>query len=182
MHLGFVLHLLLFHESLLHYWSIMCVTVMVFCVCMNDSVHILYIGIYFCLWRRYLWCALILHVAFSFTTCVIMLVCKKKTILMAMCVVKCSGLHSDFLVFKLQFYTVHFTVLFCKCVYSLQPQLAELFCKNYRFFLQCASFSDLISLHKHNICKLPTVFYSNQGHCYNPCILRVDPLSRGPHG
>ncbi len=156
-----MLHLLLFHESLLHYWSIMCVTVMVFCVCMNDSVHILYIGIYFCLWRRYLWCALILHVAFSFTTCVIMLVCKK-LILMAMCVVKCSGLHSDFLVFKLQFYTVHFTVLFCKCVYSFsvvftklfwQPQLPELFCKNYRFFLQCASFSDLISLHKHNICK-----------------------------
>ncbi len=29
-----------------------------------------------------------------------------------------SGLHSNFLVCKLQFYTVNLTVLFCKCVYS----------------------------------------------------------------
>ncbi len=36
-HLGFMLHLLLFNESLLHYLSIMCVTMMVFCVCMNAS-------------------------------------------------------------------------------------------------------------------------------------------------
>ncbi len=36
-HLGFMLHLLLFNESLLHYLSIMCVTIVVFCVCMNDS-------------------------------------------------------------------------------------------------------------------------------------------------
>ncbi len=60
----------------------------------------------------------------------------KKQILIAVCDVESSGLHSDFLVCKLQFYTVHFTVLFCKCVYSVslvftklfwQPQLPELF-------------------------------------------------------
>ncbi len=40
-------HLLLFNESLLHYLSITCVTMMVFCVRMNDFVHLLYIIIYF---------------------------------------------------------------------------------------------------------------------------------------
>ncbi len=37
---------------------------------------------------------------------------KKKKILIAVCVVEFSGLHSDFLVCKLKFYTVNFTVLF----------------------------------------------------------------------
>ncbi len=67
-HLGFMLHLLLFNERLLHYLSIMCVTMMclVFAwVCAPSS-------IYFCLWRSNLWWALIPPVAFSFTTCVIM--------------------------------------------------------------------------------------------------------------
>ncbi len=45
---------MLFNESLLHYLSIMCVTMMVFSVCMNNSVHLLYISIYFCLWQSYL--------------------------------------------------------------------------------------------------------------------------------
>ncbi len=123
----------------------MCVTLMVFCVCMNDSVHLLYISIYFCLWRSYLWWALMLHAAFSFTSCIIIVDVSmlKKQILIAVCVVEFSGLHSEFLVCKLQFYTVHFTVLFFKCVYSFsvvftklfwQPQLPELFCKNYSFF------------------------------------------------
>ncbi len=38
-HLGFMLHLLLFNESVLHYSNIMCVTVMVFSACMNDSIY-----------------------------------------------------------------------------------------------------------------------------------------------
>ncbi len=42
----------------------------------------------------------------------------KKLTLIAVCVVEFSGLHSDFLVCKLQFYTVNFTVLFCKRFYS----------------------------------------------------------------
>ncbi len=46
-HLDFMLHLLLFNESLLHYLSIMCVIMMVFSVCVNDSVQLLYISIYF---------------------------------------------------------------------------------------------------------------------------------------
>ncbi len=33
---------------------IMYVTMMVFCVCMNDSVYLLCISIYFCLWQSYL--------------------------------------------------------------------------------------------------------------------------------
>ncbi len=66
-----------------------------------------------------------------------------KQILIAVCVDEFSGLHSNFLVCKLQLYTVNSTVLFCKCVYSFsvfftklfwQPQLPKLFCKNYRFF------------------------------------------------
>ncbi len=48
-----MLPLLLFNESLLHYLSIMCITMIVFCVCMNYSEHLLYISIYF-LWRSYL--------------------------------------------------------------------------------------------------------------------------------
>ncbi len=129
-----------FNESLLHYLSIMCVTMMVFCVCMNDSVHLLYISIYFCLWWSYLWWALILHVAFSFTTCIIMLVV--------------SMLKTEFnssvllnLVVYIQislFVNYSFTVLFCKCVnvksFSvvftniLATTAAKLFCKNYWFF------------------------------------------------
>ncbi len=41
----------------------------------------------------------------------------RKLILISICVVEFSGLHSDYLVCKLQFYTVDCTVLFCKCVY-----------------------------------------------------------------
>ncbi len=47
-----------------------------------------------------------------------------KQILIAVCVVEFSGLQSDFLVCKLQFYTVHFTVLFSKCVYSFSANTA----------------------------------------------------------
>ncbi len=54
LHLGFMLHLLLFNESLLQYLSTMRVTMIVFCVCVNHSVHRLNIGIYFCLWQSYL--------------------------------------------------------------------------------------------------------------------------------
>ncbi len=36
-----MLHLTL-NECLLHYYSFMCVTVMVFSVCVNDCVHLLY--------------------------------------------------------------------------------------------------------------------------------------------
>ncbi len=71
-HLAIMLDHLLFNESLLHYLSIMCVTMIVCCVCMNESVHLLYISIYFCSWRSYLWWALILHMAFSFPICIIM--------------------------------------------------------------------------------------------------------------
>ncbi len=39
-----------------------------------------------------------------------------KQILIAVCVVVFSGLHSNFIVCKLHFYTVYFTVLFCKRV------------------------------------------------------------------
>ncbi len=150
-HLGFMLYLLLFNESLLHYLSIMCVTMMVFCVCMNDSVHLLYISIYFCLWWSYLWWALILHVAFSFTTCIIMLVV--------------SMLKTEFnssvllnLVVYIQislFVNYSFTVLFCKCVKSFsvvftklfwQPQLPKLFCKNYWFFFYSIPFKCLGSV------------------------------------
>ncbi len=42
----------------------------------------------------------------------------KKLILIAVCVVEFSGLHSNVLVCKLQFYTVNFTILFCKSVNS----------------------------------------------------------------
>ncbi len=38
-----MLHLLLFNESFGHYLSIICVTIMVFYVWMNDAVHLLYI-------------------------------------------------------------------------------------------------------------------------------------------
>ncbi len=50
----------------------------------------------------------------------------KKLILIAVCVVEFSGLHSEFLVCKLQFYTVHFTVLFFKCVYSFSTTAARI--------------------------------------------------------
>ncbi len=78
-----------------------------------------------------------------------------KQILIAQCVVEFSRLHLDFIVGKLQIYTVHFTVVFCKRVYSFsvflttlfwQPQLPKLFYKNYRFFvLQCRC-ADIIYL------------------------------------
>ncbi len=62
-----------------------------------------------------------------------------KLILIAVCVVEFTGLHSNFIVCKLQFYTVKFTGFGRKCVYSFtvfftklfwQPQLPTLFSKN----------------------------------------------------
>ncbi len=110
--LGFMLHLLLFNESSLHYLSIMC-------VCMND-----YILVYtsacgettcdehlFYLLHYYGGCGYVIGT---------------KLILIAVCVFEFSGLHSNVLVCKLQFF-----VLFYKTI--LQPQLPKLFCKNYRF-------------------------------------------------
>ncbi len=65
-----------------------------------------------------------------------------KQILIAVCVVEFSGLHSNVLVCILQFYSVNFTVLFCKCVYSFSVFLTKLFWQpqlpkwlNYRFVL-----------------------------------------------
>lgn len=66
-----------------------------------------------------------------------------KQILIAVCVVEFTGLHSNFLVCKLQFYTVKCKVFGHKCVYSFyvfftklfwQQQLPNFFCKNYRIF------------------------------------------------
>ncbi len=51
----------------------------------------------------------------------------KKYILIGVCVVEFNGLHSEFLVCKLQFYTVHFTVLFCKCIYRFSVVFTKLF-------------------------------------------------------
>ncbi len=62
-----MLHLLSFNESVLHYLSIMCVTMKVFCVCMNDSGHLLYILVYTSACDSSC-------VAFSFTTGFIMVV------------------------------------------------------------------------------------------------------------
>ncbi len=116
MYIWALLHLLLFNESLLHYLSIMCVTMMFFCVCMNDSVHLLYISLV----------AKLLVMSFD-SSCGFLFYhlryyggCQyvKKQILIAVYVVEFSGLHSDFFVFKLQFILFFFTVLFCKCVYS----------------------------------------------------------------
>ncbi len=36
-------HLKVLNECLLHYFSFKCVTMMVFTVCVNDTVHLLYI-------------------------------------------------------------------------------------------------------------------------------------------
>ncbi len=73
-----------------------------------------YISIYFCLWRSYLRGALILNVAVSFITsggC--QYVKGTKQIFIEVCVVEFGGLNSNFLVFKLHFYTFYcFTVLF----------------------------------------------------------------------
>ncbi len=57
-----------------------------------------------------------------------------------MCVVEFSGLHSDFLVCKLQVYTINFTVLFCKCVYSfsVNHSCQNYFVKTIEFILQCS--------------------------------------------
>ncbi len=54
--------------------EVLCVTTIVFYVSVNDSVHLLYISIYFSLWKIYLRWTLILYVAFSFPTCIIMVV------------------------------------------------------------------------------------------------------------
>ncbi len=66
-----------------------------------------------------------------------------KLIVIAVSVVEFSGLHSNFLVCKVQLYIVHFTILFCNCVYSVsvfftklfwQPQLLKVFFLNYSIF------------------------------------------------
>ncbi len=44
-----------------------------------------------------------------------------------MCVVEFSGLNSNFLVSKLQFNTVNFTVLFCELVYRFSVFFTKLF-------------------------------------------------------
>jgi len=33
---------MLLNQSLLHYFNVTCVTKMVFCVCVNDTVHLIY--------------------------------------------------------------------------------------------------------------------------------------------
>ncbi len=129
-HMGIMLDHLLFNESLLHYLSIICVTMIVFCVCMNESVHLLYLSIYFCSWQCYLWWALVLRVVlFShlhyYGGC--QYVKGTKQILIAQCVVECSCLHSDFLVCEFQMYTVHFTGLFCKGIYRFSVFFTTLF-------------------------------------------------------
>ncbi len=74
-----------------------------------------------------------------------------KLIFIEVCVVEFGGLNSNFLVFKLHFYTfycftVNFTVLFYKRVYSFSVfftklfwklELPQLFCKNYRIVKVC---------------------------------------------
>ncbi len=90
-----------------------------------------YISIYFCLWRSYLRGALILNVAVSFITsggC--QYVKGTKQIFIEVCVVEFGGLNSNFLVFKLHFYTFYcFTVLFYKHVYSFSVFFTKLFWK-----------------------------------------------------
>ncbi len=54
-----------------------------------------------------------------------------KLILIAACFVEFTGSHSNFLVCKLQFYTVHFSVFF---TVILATTAAKIICKNYRFF------------------------------------------------
>ncbi len=58
-----------------------------------------------------------------------------KQILIAMCVVEITGLHSNFLVCKLQFYTVNFTVcsvnVFTVFLYLLQNYSGNHSCQNY---------------------------------------------------
>ncbi len=125
-----MLHLLLFNESLLHYLSTMCVIMMVFSVCINDSVQLLYINIYFCLSFDSSCLFYLLH---YYDGC--QYVKGTKQILIAVRVVEFTGLHSNFLVCKLQFYTINFTVLFCKCVYSFSVFLLNYSgnhsCQNY---------------------------------------------------
>ncbi len=101
-----MLHLLLFNGSLLYYLSIM----MVFSVCMNDSEHLLYINIIFCFGSL---CGFLFDLRHYYDGC--SYVKGTKQILIAVCVVEFSGLLSNFPVCKLQYYTVYFTVLFCKC-------------------------------------------------------------------
>ncbi len=96
-----------FNERLLYYLSIM----MVFSVCMNDSERLLYINIIFCFGSS---CGFLFDLLHYYDGC--SYVKGTKLILIAVCVVEFSGLHSNVPVCKLQYYTVHFTVLFCKCV------------------------------------------------------------------
>ncbi len=83
---------------------------MVFSVCMNDSEHLLYINIIFCFGSS---CGFLFDLLHYYDGC--SYVKGTKQILIAACVVEFSGLHSNLPVCKLQYYTVYFTVLFCKC-------------------------------------------------------------------
>ncbi len=56
-----MLHLMLLNECLLHYFSFMCVTMMVFSVCLYDTVHLLFMFIF----KSCFLCALVHHVTFS---------------------------------------------------------------------------------------------------------------------
>ncbi len=126
----------LFNESLLHYLSIMCVTMIVFCVCMNDYVHLL---------SQYILLLMAKLLVMSFgSSCgslfpfALLWCCQyvkgTKQILIAQCV-EFSRLHSDFIVCEFQMYTVHFTGLFCKCIYRfsvfLQHYSGNHSCQNY---------------------------------------------------
>ncbi len=141
-----MLHLLSFNESLLHYLSIMCVTMMVFCVCMNDSGHLLYIYWYILL-------LVILHVAFSFTTCFIMVVIsvlKVENRFQLQCVLlnllvyiqMYLFVNYSFILYILQFSSVNVFTVF---LYLIQNYSGNHCCQNdfvkttVVFFLQCTS-------------------------------------------
>ncbi len=106
-----MLHLLLFNESSLHYLSIMCVTMMVFCVCVNAPsiyCYILLLVVKLLVKSFHSSCGFLFYHLHYYGGCQNV----KKQILIAVCVVEFSGLHSDFPVCKLQFCSVNvFTVL-----------------------------------------------------------------------
>ncbi len=120
------------------------VIMMMFCVCMNDSVHLLYISIYFWLWRSYLCWALILlfyHLHY-YGGC--QYVKGTKQILIAVCVVEFSGFHSNFLVVNYSLILLFCSVnVFTVFLYFLQNYSGNHSCQNYfvkttEFFLQCS--------------------------------------------
>ncbi len=142
-HLGFM-YRLLFNESLLHYLSIMRVPMMVFCVCMNDSAHLLYISVYFCLWRSCLWWVLILHVAFSFNTCIIMVLVRMLKVqnrFELQCVLLNLLVYiqiSLFIYYSFILYILQFCCIFFFTIQFWQPQLLKsffLFWLSFGYFL-----------------------------------------------